>query len=334
MDNVDADILAAVYNRAHPYFSMHIIQGGTQRSSLLSQNPRGSRPSARFPRGSGAHQLRSRKSQTMASGISRISVGVLPIAPPVPRKIAESSPPRLQNRDGHRKERSLIQQRHRHLQAILPGERVLKFGLLPNLRVTRVTDEQGQNLHFIQESRKEDGSFYVVLSQALPSFRKLPSPSTTRAIRVLENAGDGSFYFRARTSWYPNLNGFGEHALYDLTFKVPHKYTVVSVGQLKRTSIEGDFGVSHWVTPIPVAVAGFNYGEYTRLELADDITHYRVSGYYLKEFQTGCADASAPDNGSRRDDEICARANPGPVAAVHILLRQEPLRGRLRYRAA
>ena len=44
---------------------------------------------------------------------------------------------------------------------LIDGERVLKFGLLPNLRVTRVTDEQGQDIYFIQESRKEDGSFYA-----------------------------------------------------------------------------------------------------------------------------------------------------------------------------
>src|SRR5205807_3437929 len=51
---------------------------------------------------------------------------------------------------------------------LVAGERVLKFGLLPNLRVTKVTDEQGQNLFFIQESRKEDGSFYAVLPHAPP----------------------------------------------------------------------------------------------------------------------------------------------------------------------
>src|ERR1035438_4603194 len=49
---------------------------------------------------------------------------------------------------------------------LLSGERILKFGLLPNLRVTRVSDDQGQDLYFIQESRKEDGSFYAILPQA------------------------------------------------------------------------------------------------------------------------------------------------------------------------
>src|SRR5262249_45284098 len=38
-----------------------------------------------------------------------------------------------------------------------------------------------------------------------------------------------------------------------------------------------------WVTPIPVAVAGFNYGKYTKMDFPDTITHYGISGYYLSE---------------------------------------------------
>jgi len=51
---------------------------------------------------------------------------------------------------------------------LVAGERVMKFGLLPNLRVARVLDANGQELNFIQESRKQDGSFYAILSEAPP----------------------------------------------------------------------------------------------------------------------------------------------------------------------
>jgi hypothetical protein len=159
----------------------------------------------------------------------------------------------------------------------------MKFGLLPNLRVSRVLDDQGQNLYFIQESRKQDGSFYVILPTA-PAVGKESSITIEYAgDKVIENAGGGSFYVRARTAWYPNLNGFGEHVPYDLTFKVPRRYKVVSVGRLQNESIDGDLAVSRWVTPIPVAVAGFNYGEYKEMEMPDEITHYKISGYYLSE---------------------------------------------------
>jgi hypothetical protein len=53
-------------------------------------------------------------------------------------------------------------------------------------------------------------------------------------------------------------------------------------GRLQSESIEQDLSVTHWTTPVPVAVAGFNYGEYEKLELPDEITGYKISGHYLK----------------------------------------------------
>jgi aminopeptidase N len=168
-------------------------------------------------------------------------------------------------------------------EALVAGERVLKFGLLPNLRVTRVNDEQGQDLYFIQESRKEDGSFYAILPNAPQAGKEYSITVEYAGDKVLEEAGEGSFYVSARTSWYPNLNGFGERALYDLTYKVPRKYKVVSVGKLQGQSSEEDLAVTHWTTPIPVAVAGFNYGNYTKIDLPDEKSGYKISGYYLTE---------------------------------------------------
>ena len=145
---------------------------------------------------------------------------------------------------------------------LVAGERVLKFSLLPNLRVSRVVDAQGQDLYFVQESRKEDGSFYVILAAAPEAGKKFSITVEYAGDHVLEDAGAGGYYVRARTSWYPNLNGFPEHSLYDLTFQVPKKFKVVSVGELQSEGIEDERAVSHWVTPSPVAVAGFNYGDY------------------------------------------------------------------------
>jgi len=58
---------------------------------------------------------------------------------------------------------------------------------------------------------------------------------------------------------------------------------VISVGKLEGQSTEAGFAVSHWVTPVPVAVAGFNYGQYKKVDISDTITHYDISGYYLTE---------------------------------------------------
>jgi Peptidase family M1 domain/Carboxypeptidase regulatory-like domain len=182
---------------------------------------------------------------------------------------------------------------------LIEGERVLKFGLLPTLRVTRVTDENGKDLHFIQEGRKEDGSFYAVLDQPVELGKDHSVTIEYAGDKVLYDAGGGSYYVGARESWYPNLNGFGEKALYDLTFKVPKSNIVISVGKLQGQTTEEGFAVSHWVTPVPVAVAGFNYGKYVKIDFPDPQSHYDISGYYLTEL---------PDN--------LARFRSGPLGAM------------------
>src|SRR6266849_2446412 len=185
---------------------------------------------------------------------------------------------------------------------LVAGARVLKFGLLPTLRVTRVSGESGQDLHFIQENRKEDGSFYAVLDEA-PSMGQVHSITVEYGgDKVLTSAGSGSYYVGARESWYPNLNGFGEKALYDLTFKVPPSNVLISVGKLDGQSTEAGFAVTHWVTPVPIAVAGFNYGQYKKIDFPDSITHYEIAGYYLTElpdslrrFSNGALGGMAPN---------------------------------------
>ena len=52
---------------------------------------------------------------------------------------------------------------------------------------------------------------------------------------------------------------------------------------MQGESVEQDLAVTHWLTPTPVAVAGFNYGDYKRVDLADEKTGYKISGYYLTE---------------------------------------------------
>ena len=284
IDNIDADILAAIYNPAHPPFFNAYMRGkkhkdlrffvrtrvgavpqmdSSEEVGLINYDPEGMQDGIWYL----AHLKSEFANHTASSQEDR-------------RLFATK---RYKIETVIAKNRHLFSTAKISFEPLVPGERVLKFSLLPNLRVSRVADEHGQNLYFIQEGRKHDGSFYVVLPTA-PEMGKEASITIEYAgDKVVENAGEGSFYVRARTSWYPNLNGFGEHALYDLTFKVPRKYKVVSVGRVQEESTEQDLAVSHWVTPIPVAVAGFNYGEYKRMDFPDDITHYKISGYYITE---------------------------------------------------
>jgi hypothetical protein len=288
VDNVDADVLAAIYNPQHPRFFNAYLRGKKHKDFRFFVRARvGAVPQLDSPEEVG---LINYDPEGMEDGVWYLSH----LKSEFEHKTASSQEDRRLFATRRYKIETVIAKNH-HLfstatitfEPLIPGERVLKFALLPNLRVGRVTDEQGQNLHFIQQSRKEDGSFYAVLPAA-PAMGKETSITVEYAgDKVVEDAGEGSFYVGARTSWYPNLNGFGEHAFYDLTFKVPHKYKVVSVGKLQEEKTEQDLAVSHWVTPIPVAVAGFNYGEYKRMDFPDDITHYKISGYYISELPDG-----------------------------------------------
>jgi len=284
MDNVDADILAAVYNNAHPEFFNAYLHGKKRKDlRFFVRNRVGALPQFDSPE----------EVALINYDPEGMDDGVWYLAHQKSEYLNQAADSREDRRlfATHRYKIETVIAKNGHLfstatisfASLVAGERVLKFGLLPNLRVTRVSDEQGQDLYFIQESRKEDGSFYAILPQAPPVGKEESITVEYAGDKVLQQAGEGSYYVGARTSWYPNLNGFGEHALYDLTFKVPKRFKVISVGALQSESVEQDVAVSRWVTPIPVAVAGFNYGDYQRLDMPDDITGYKISGYYISE---------------------------------------------------
>jgi hypothetical protein len=284
MDNVDADVLAAIYNPAHPSFCNAYLHGKKHKDLRFFLRSRvGAIPQIDSPEEVG---LINYDAGSMEDGIWYLDH----FKAEYTKGTASSQEDRRLFATRHYKIETVIA-KNEHLfsiatigfEPLVKGERVLKFGLLPNLRVSRVLDGQGQNLYFIQENKKEDGSFYVVLAKAPPMDKETSITVEYAGDKVLADAGGGSFYVGARTSWYPNLNGFGERALYDLTYKVPKKYTVISVGKLQSESVEQDFAVSHWVTPVPVAVAGFNYGEYKREDIEDANTHYQIAGYYITE---------------------------------------------------
>jgi hypothetical protein len=297
MDNVDADALAIIYNPAHPLFLNAYMRGKKHKDLRYFLRMRvGALP-----------QLDSSEEVALINyDPDGMSDGVWYLAHTKPEYLngtAHSAEDRRLFATKRYKIETVIGKNH-HLfstatvsfEPLVDGERVLKFDLLPNLRVSQVLDDKGQNLNYIQEDRKEDGSFYVVLPQA-PAMNQETSITIEYAgDKVIENAGGGSYYVQARSSWYPNLNGFGERAIYDLTFKVPRKFKLISVGELKQDSVEQDVAVTHWVTPMPVAVAGFNYGDYQKLELdsgKEDKISFKITGYYLSQLPDSLANYSA-----------------------------------------
>jgi hypothetical protein len=297
IDNIDADVLAAIYNPKHPQFFNAYMVGAPHKDLRFFVRARtGAIPQMDSPEETA---LINYNGSNMDDGIwysqhlgSEWKANTA--SSQQEKRLFRTRRYNIETvigKNSHFFSRATIT-----FEPLLEGERVLKFGLLPTLRVSRVSDQNGKDLHFIQEGKKEDGSFYVILDEAPPLGKEHSITADYAGDKVLYDAGGGSYYVGARDSWYPNLNGFGEKALYDLTFKVPKSNVVISVGKLQGESTEAGFAVSHWVTPVPVAVAGFNYGQYQKIDLPDTITHYNITGYYLtdlpntlKPFQGGSA---------------------------------------------
>jgi hypothetical protein len=169
--------------------------------------------------------------------------------------------------------------------AVSQGDRVIKFALIPSLRVSKV-ESGGKEIPFIQEGRREDASFYVVMPEAMArgsehelSIDYESEKGALQGDKVIVSAGGGNFAVGARESWYPSLNAFRDHAMYDLTFRVPKQYTLVSVGNLVEQSTEKGEAVTHWKSEVPMPVAGFNYGTFKKKEITDAPTGIHIEGY-------------------------------------------------------
>lgn len=172
------------------------------------------------------------------------------------------------------------------------GARLIPFELLPTLRVVRVSSG-GRELSYIQESVKEDPFFHVILPEPMVKGRTYNINVIYAGGQVIHNAGSGNFSVGARTSWYPSSNSFLDHATYDLIFKIPKQYTLVSVGKLAKEWQEDNQACSEWKSDVPLSVAGFNYGAFKKKMVTDRDTKYDIEAYstsevpdYLKPFTT------------------------------------------------
>jgi Carboxypeptidase regulatory-like domain/Peptidase family M1 domain len=172
---------------------------------------------------------------------------------------------------------------HITLRAHATGTRVLPFDLYPGLRVTRVQDEQGQDLHFIQEDKDEDGDFAVVFPQGLLAAKTYKLTVQYEGEGAVRDYGGGNFSLETRANWYPS-NGdfqFGDRATFDITFRYPKGNTFVGVGApAGAEAVDGEMRVAKWSSgATELAVAGFNYGKLKKKEVVDKDTGYRVEFY-------------------------------------------------------
>src|SRR5437660_232384 len=175
IDNVDADVLAAVYNPKHPPFFNVYMHGSPHKDLRFFMRTRvGAIPQLDSPEEVG---LVNCDGGGMNDGIwysqhLKSELAAHTASSQQDKRLFATRKYNIETVIG--KNNHLFSRATIRFEPLVPGERVMKFGLLPTLRVTRVTGEKGQDLHFIQENRKEDGSFYAVLDEA-PAMGKVHS---------------------------------------------------------------------------------------------------------------------------------------------------------------
>jgi hypothetical protein len=167
--------------------------------------------------------------------------------------------------------------------AVSNGVRVVPFNLFHTLRVQSVTGENGQPLVFIQEDKNDDAEFFVILPKPLGAGEKYAITSTYGGKDAVSNEGGDNYYPIARVNWYPNSADcqFCNYADYDMTFRIPKGMKMAATGVPAEN--DDKEGVSHWRSPSPQVVAGFNFGKFKMEEVKLTKPEYLVQAYANQE---------------------------------------------------
>jgi hypothetical protein len=289
MDNVEADLLADLYNPAQAGFFSAYLHGKHVAGLRFHVKPRGVLAMLPAPEEVAVidYDPEARQEGIWSLEHLKTEIDAHRAGSDENKRIVEAQSYQIETTIA--KNDLFTASTHLRFKAVTAGDRVIKFGLIPSLRVSRVTSG-GQDVPFIQEGRREDASFYVVMPQAMErdsehelAIEYESEKGALEGDRVVTKEGGGNFSVGARESWYPSLNSFRDHAQYDLTFKVPKQYTLVSVGKLEKSWAEKDFACTHWVSEVPMPVAGFNYGAFRKKEITDSATGIHIEGYAASE---------------------------------------------------
>jgi hypothetical protein len=278
MDNIEADLLTDLYNSHAPGFFSAYLHGRKHSDLRFHVRPRGAFPGMTTPEEVAVINLDPLQPQEGVWYLSHLQ-----------REWQDHTASSDENNrtvqaDRYKIETAIAKNDHftatteLQFHAVTEGDRVIKFSLLPTLRVAKVTSG-GQEVPFIQEEKKDDASLYIVMPEAMAKGTLHQLAIEYAGDKVVRKEGGGNFAVEARESWYPNVNTFRDHARYDLTFRVPKQYTLVGVGTLEKQWTEKDMACSHWVSETPIAVAGFNYGNFKTKTTTDTQLNFAIEGY-------------------------------------------------------
>jgi hypothetical protein len=178
------------------------------------------------------------------------------------------------------------------------GTRMVKFDLLPDLQVSRVV-WNGKEIAFVQESRKQDGSFYLQMPEALEKDRTYRIAFEYAGGAILESR-DFRTPVPTRPNWYPIPPGAANRATYDLKYHIPAGSTIVSVGKPAGETREGAFQAFEYTVEFPIELAAFRYlvDPFTKTA-TDETTHTELAAYVMGGRGTAAQREAAPPGPGR-----------------------------------
>ena len=191
-----------------------------------------------------------------------------------------------------------------HIRAETSGERVLTFQLSRALRADTVTGAQDKPLPYFQNegmnlqqlNARGNDYLHVVLPQSSQKGQEFTLRLHYRG-NVIQDAGNGVLFVGARESWYPHLGDQADFAAYDLTMRWPRHLKLVATGAKIDEQDSGEFRVGHWRSVKPLAIAGFNLGEYASSSLTDESRTIDVyANRQLEQALSNRLDAMNPDS--------------------------------------
>ncbi|HEX5426135.1 MAG TPA: M1 family aminopeptidase [Candidatus Acidoferrales bacterium] len=178
-----------------------------------------------------------------------------------------------------------------NIKAVRGGDRVVPLELSRKLAVASVKDASGAPLVYFQNEdlskrqiqKRGNDTMLVVLPAPAAQGQQIQLAVSYHG-SVITDAGNGVEYVGEHETWYAHPAGIGEFARFDLSFRWPRRYTLVATGKEVESHDEGDFESGRWVSQLPLAVAGFNLGEYK--EATANASEPRIQLYANRELES------------------------------------------------
>ncbi len=145
----------------------------------------------------------------------------------------------------------------------------------------------GSPLSFIQEDKKDDSQFFVVLPAPLPKGSEYTITTNYSGKEAISNEGGGNYFPNpgARDSWYPNsFSPLGEYSTYDMGFRIPKGMKIAAAAaNLVSEDNTGGQNITQWKSEGAQTVAGFNFGRFKMQEAKLTNPEYLVQSYANEE---------------------------------------------------